>query len=102
MLAHVLIFVLPGAIAFGGLAWVWRNKLQRRRVHFLLALTFCAVAWFGSMLFGWFLFLDVLHAGPLGRAANAGFVWSFVPAILAYMFLRKREQEPNCRVAQSN
>ena len=100
MLAHVLIFVLPGAIAFGGLAWVWRNKLQRRRVHFLLALIFCAVTWFSSMLFGIFLFLDVLHAGPLGRTANAGFIWSFLPALLAYGLLRKRKQEPHSDIGK--
>ena len=89
----LLIYVLPGAVLFGGSAWAWRRKPHRPRVHVVLALFLAFVAWFLSMLFGWFLFLDVLHAGPLGRAIGAGVAWSLAPAVLTYMVLRRESQE---------
>ena len=90
MLTWLLIYVLPGSVFFGGAAWFWRYRLQRPRVHLLLTLAIAFLAWLCSMLFGWYLFLDVMQAGPLGSAANAGVIWSAIPAIVAFILLRKQ------------
>lgn len=94
MLTWLLIYVLPGSVVFGGAAWFWRYRLKRQRTHLLLVLIASFVAWLASMLFGWFLYLDVLHAGTLGRAANAGVIWSVFPAGLIYYILRKHVEAP--------
>lgn len=94
MLTWFLIYVLPGSVVFGVAAWLWRYRLNRPRAHLLLVLVASVVAWLASMLFGWFLYLDVLHAGPLGRALNASVVWSAVPAWLTYYILRKHVEPP--------
>jgi len=46
------------------------------------------------MLFGWFLYLEVLSAGLLGPALNPGVMWSFMPAYLTYFVLRRNIQPP--------
>lgn len=94
MLTWLLIFALPGAIVFGGLGWFWRYRLRKPSPHFLLALGVSFIAWFSSMVFGWFLYLEVLSAGLLGPALNPGFLWSFIPAYLTYFVLRRKIEPP--------
>ncbi len=94
MLTWLLIYVLPGSVVFGGAAWLWRYKLRRPRTHLLLVLAASFVVWLASMLFGWYVYLDVLQAGPLGRALNQGVSWSLIPAILTFNILRKHVEPP--------
>lgn len=90
VLTYALLFAIPGCLAFGGGAWLWRSRTKRPRAHWLLAIPVAAVAWFGSWLFGLWLFLDVIKGGTAGAVAGQGLFWSLIPAIVAYQVLRKR------------
>ncbi len=94
MLTWLLIFALPGSLVFGGAAWAWRYRLKRQPMRLLALLPVVLLVWFASMLFGWFIYLDVLRYGPLGAATNAGVTWSLVPALLIWYILRKQVEPP--------
>jgi hypothetical protein len=89
-----LIFTLPGSFVFGGFGWLWRYRLKGSRPNLFLVLLVSFVAWISSMIFGWFLYLDVLKAGQLAPALSPGVIWSFMTACLTYFVLRRKIEPP--------